>query len=264
MNGNTILKLMTYNIKNAADILPSPHSWEERKGMIKELIQHESPDLLGMQECLVGQVFDAAEMLPEYDWVGLGREGGSKGEYAAIFFKKNRFKVLEYDHFWLSDTPHVIGSTSWGNSITRMVTWVRFVDVRTNLQFYHMNTHFDHESSNARVKSAQLIIKKIDEFDPNLPIIVTGDFNEDRHSKPYEFFLKEGALSDTWNMTNLRENEELGTFNDFHDPHGGKECIDWILVKGNIKTESVGIVANHAKGRFPSDHFPVVANLYMK
>ncbi|MEC1526258.1 hypothetical protein P9D43_30275, partial [Neobacillus niacini] len=138
---------------------------------------------------MVNQVYDAADMLPEYDWVGLGREGGSKGEYTAIFFKKDRFKVMEYDHFWLSETPNVIGSTSWGNPVTRMVTWARFVDVKTNLQFYHMNTHFDHESSNARVKSAQLIIKKIDEFDPNLPIIVTGDFNENINTKPYEVFL---------------------------------------------------------------------------
>ncbi|NYE03472.1 endonuclease/exonuclease/phosphatase family metal-dependent hydrolase [Bacillus niacini] len=264
MTGNTILKVMTYNVKNSADVLPPPHSWEERKELIKELIQLESPDLLGTQECLVGQVYDAAEILPDYDWVGLGREGGSKGEYTAIFFKKDRFKVLEYDHFWLSETPNVIGSTSWGNSITRMVTWARFVDVKTNLQFYHMNTHLDHESSNARVKSAQLMIKKIAEFDPKLPILVTGDFNEDIHSKPYEVFLKEGALSDTWNMTNLRENEELGTFNDFQDPPGGKERIDWILVQGNITTESVGIVATHPNGRFPSDHYPVVANVYMK
>ncbi|MFB3161001.1 endonuclease/exonuclease/phosphatase family protein [Neobacillus sp. 179-J 1A1 HS] len=264
MTGSNILKLMTYNIKNAADILPHPHSWEERKEMIKELIQLESPDLIGMQECLVNQVYDAADMLPEYDWVGLGREGGSKGEYTAIFFKKDRFKVMEYNHFWLSETPNVIGSTSWGNSVARMVTWARFVDVKTNLQFYHMNTHLDHESSNARVKSAQLIIKKIDEFDPNLPIIVTGDFNENINTKPYEVFLTEGSFSDTWNMTNLRDNEELGTFNDFRDPHGGKERIDWILVQGNMIVESVGIVANHSNGRFPSDHYPVVAKLYMK
>ncbi|MEC1525926.1 endonuclease/exonuclease/phosphatase family protein [Neobacillus niacini] len=213
---------------------------------------------------MVNQVYDAADMLPEYDWVGLGREGGSKGEYTAIFFKKDRFKVMEYDHFWLSETPNVIGSTSWGNPVTRMVTWARFVDVKTNLQFYHMNTHFDHESSNARVKSAQLIIKKIDEFDPNLPIIVTGDFNENINTKPYEVFLTVGAFLDTWNMTNLRYNEELGTFNDFRDPHGGKERIDWILVQGNMIVESVGIVANHSNGRFPSDHYPVVAKLYMK
>lgn len=262
MTENNQLRIMTYNIKNATD--KPPHSWEERKGMIKDLIQLESPDLIGTQECLYGQVSDMLEMLPEYYWVGLGREGGSKGEYAAIFFKKDRFKILEYDHFWLSETPDVIASTSWGNFVTRIVTWARFVDVKTNLQFYHMNTHFDHESSNSRVKSAKLVTQKIYEFEPNLPIILTGDFNEDINTKSYEVLLKEGELSDTWCMTDLRFNEELGTFNDFQDPHGGKERIDWIFVRGNMIVESVGIVAEHSNGRFPSDHYPVVTNLYMK
>ncbi|MEH7272941.1 endonuclease/exonuclease/phosphatase family protein [Neobacillus vireti] len=261
MTENNQFRIMTYNVKNAFDV--PPHSWEERKGMIRDLIQHESPDLIGTQECLYGQVCDMIEMLPEYDWVGLGREGGSKGEYTAIFFKKDRFNVLEYDHFWLSDNPNVIASTTWGNFVTRMVTWVRFVDLQTNQQFYHMNTHFDHESANARVKSAQLIIKKIDKFDANLPIILTGDFNEDIDTKPYEVLLNEGTLADTWNMTSLRFNEGLGTFNDFQDPKGGKERIDWIFVRGDMVVESVGIVANHSNARFPSDHYPVIANLYM-
>jgi endonuclease/exonuclease/phosphatase family metal-dependent hydrolase len=262
MTENIQLRMMTYNVKNAMDV--PPHSWIERKGMIKDLIQRESPDVIGTQECLYGQVCDMLTMLPEYDWVGLGRDGGSKGEYAAIFFKKDRFKILEYDHFWLSETPDVIASTSWGNNVTRMVTWARFVDVQTNRQFYHMNTHFDHESPDSRVRSAKLIIEKIGIFDTNLPIVLTGDFNEDINSKPYEVLLKEGALSDTWNLTNLRFNEELGTFNDFHDPHGGKERIDWIFVRGNVVVESVGIIADHSDGCFPSDHYPVVADLYMK
>ncbi|NWQ40748.1 endonuclease/exonuclease/phosphatase family protein [Bacillus sp. EB106-08-02-XG196] len=262
MTENNQLRIMTYNVKNAMDV--PPHSWEERKGMLRDLIQRESPDLIGTQECLYGQVCDILEMLPEYDWIGLGREGGSRGEYAAIFFKKERFKILEYDHFWLSDTPDVIASATWGNFVTRMMTWAQFVDVKTNLQFYHMNTHFDHESSNSRVKSAKTIIQMIDQFDPNLPIILTGDFNEDINSKPYEVLLSEGALSDTWNMTNLRFNEELGTFNDFQDPHGGKERIDWIIVRGDMIVESVGIIADHPNGCFPSDHYPVVANVYLK
>lgn len=253
---------MSYNVKYATEA--QPNSWGERKGMIRDLIQRESPDLIGTQECLYVQVCDILEMMPEYDWIGLGREGGSKGEYSAIFFKKERFRVLEYNHFWLSDTPNVIGSTTWGHITTRMVTWARLVDLQTNQQFYHVNTHFDHVSSIARVKSAQLIIQKLAKFDSNLPIILTGDFNVDMNTEPYGILLNKGSFLDAWNMTNHKVNETLGTFNDFQDPQGGIERIDWILVKGNVKVESARIIADCPNGRFPSDHFPIITNLHLE
>src|SRR5690606_39768996 len=92
------------------------------------------------------QVQDLEELLPDYRWIGLGRRGGSKEEYMAIFYKKNRFKVIEYDHYWLSDTPETMGSITWDNACTRMVTWIRFLDRKTGKQFYHLNTHLDHIS----------------------------------------------------------------------------------------------------------------------
>ncbi|GHH97879.1 endonuclease/exonuclease/phosphatase family protein [Neobacillus kokaensis] len=253
------LLVMSYNLKNAYDV--TPNSWAERKGMVRDLLQQNSPDLIGTQECLYNQVTDMLEMLPDYDWVGLGREGGCEGEYAAIFYKKDRFHVLESGHFWLSDTPERVASVTWGHVVTRIVTWVKFMDRKNNQLFYHFNTHFDHESSVAREKSAHLLLQTIGQIDENLPVILTGDFNAEHLSKPYTILTKEGALSDTWFMTNKRLNEEKGTFNDYCDPNGGSDRIDWILVRGSIKVDSVGIIADCPDGRFPSDHFPIVATL---
>lgn len=262
MTSTRQMRIMTYNLK--CETATPPHSWNERKEMVADLIKRESPDLIGTQEGVYAQVCDLVDMLPEYDWVGLGREGGSKGEYAAIFFKKDRFRLLEYDHFWLSDIPHTISSATWGNYYTRMVTWARLLDMQTNQQFYHMNTHFDHESVTARVKSAKLVIRQIEDFERELPIILTGDFNTDMGSEPYMILLQEGGFSDTWNLAESRFNEELGTFNDFQDPHGGSERIDWILGRGDMIVESAGIVSDRPEGLFPSDHFPVVVDLVLQ
>jgi endonuclease/exonuclease/phosphatase family metal-dependent hydrolase len=262
MPESEMLRVMTYNMRYADE--PPPHSWDERKDLIKELIQRENPVLIGTQECLFRQVRDLKTMLPDFDWVGLGREGGSKGEYMAIFYKKERLEVLEYGHFWLSTIPSQIGSCTWGNICPRMVTWVRFLDRQTNQPFYHFNTHLDNYSLLARLEGVKLIVQKALEIDPSIPIVLTGDFNENEHSETYQMIVEDGLFSDSWFMADQRYNEELGTFNDFSNHSGGKERIDWILVRGNIAVESATVVGDCPNGCFPSDHFPIVVDLKIK
>ncbi|MCM3110856.1 endonuclease/exonuclease/phosphatase family protein [Lederbergia lenta] len=260
MDNRKNLRIMTYNLRNNSDV--PPNSWAERKELILELLERETPDIIGTQECMYEQVQDMNTMLTNYDTIGLGRDGGSKGEFMAIFFKKNRLKVLAYNHFWLSDTPDTIASCTWGNDVTRMVTWIRFQDIETGQQFYHLNTHLDHISVNARVKGAELILKKVSTFNPDLPIIITGDFNTESGSEPHQVFLEKGTFIDTWDVATDRINKDLGTFNDFKDPTGGEERIDWILVRGNMQIGVIKIINDQVNGLFPSDHFPVMVDLH--
>lgn len=257
------VKVMTYNLRVLNNHDPSPHTWAERVPAIKKLIEEERPDIIGTQEVAYKQLQDVEANLPKYEWIGLGREGGSKGEYSAIFYKEKRYTPLEYDHFWLSDTPNVIGSKTWGNNYTRMVTWVKFLDKKTNQQFYVVNTHFDHQSALAREKSAELVLEKIKAFDPKLPILFTGDFNANPDSVPYQKLTSEGAFDDLWLTAEEKINEHLGTFNGFHDPTGGgpKNRIDWILAKGSVKANTIEILDYYKNGQFPSDHYPVMADI---
>lgn len=250
---------MSYNLRNNSDV--PPNSWKERKELILELLERESPDIIGTQELLHDQVQDMEDLLPEYDWIGLGRDGGSYGEYMAIFFKKSRLKVLEYNHIWLSDTPNIIGSSTWGNDCTRMATWIRFLDMESKKQFYHLNTHLDHMSENARVRGAELIINKSADFHSALPIIITGDFNTAAKSETHQVFLTKGNFIDTWDTATERINEKLGTFNNFNDPSGGKTRIDWILYRGDVKAGMIQIINDQTNGRFPSDHFPIMTDI---
>ncbi len=249
---------MTFNLRYASP--NPPNSWTERRPVMRECIRRLAPDLIGTQEGLYPQLKDLAADLPDYAWIGQGREGGSHGEFMAVFYRRDRFEPLEYDHFWLSDTPGAVGSSTWGNSNRRMVTWVRFRDRRSGPEFYFWNTHLDNDVELARQKSAELIRRRMETIKTNLPLVLTGDFNcAGGNSRAWEILVKEGGLTDTWPLARERVNERLNSFNGFEPPKEQGVRIDWILVRGAATVDKEEVCNYSEHGRFPSDHFPVVA-----
>jgi endonuclease/exonuclease/phosphatase family metal-dependent hydrolase len=256
-DSDTSLCVMTFNLRYAS--ARGPNAWPQRRPVMRDLIQKVGPDVMGTQEGLYGQLKDLAADLPGYAWIGTGRDGGSRGEFMAIFYRTERFEPMEYDHFWLSDTPEVIGSTTWGNSNRRMVTWVRFLDQQSRREFYFVNTHLDHEVQLAREKAAALIRKRVEGLNPNLPVLLVGDFNAAAQSnQAYEILTAGTFFTDTWLTAQARWNDGLSTFHDFKGPRPGPR-IDWILARRGFKARSTEICTFSENGQFPSDHFPVVA-----
>ncbi|PJN35651.1 endonuclease [Streptomyces sp. CB02959] len=258
------LRVMTFNLRFASDT--RPHSWGERRPVMRNLLRREAPHLLGAQEGLYGQLRDiAADLGPRYDWVGTGRAGGSRDEFAAIFYDVRRLAPVEYDHFWLSGTPYLIGSTTWGNTVIRMATWVRFRDLREgggsrgSREFYVLNTHLDHAVQYARERSAALINDRMGALDPALPRIVTGDFNVAAHGNPvYEAMLGGGRLVDSWDAADGRS-AQYGTFHGYRPLVPDGDRIDWILTSPVVRTRYASINTYSMGGQFPSDHLPVQA-----
>jgi endonuclease/exonuclease/phosphatase family metal-dependent hydrolase len=255
------LRVMTFNLRYAHR--EPPDLWPDRRPVVREILQRHNPDLLGTQEGEYHQLLDMEIDLPGYEWLGLGRDGGSHGEFMAIFYRRDRFAPLEYDHFWLSDTPAVIGSRTWGNRDPRMVTWARFRDVTADSEFYVLNTHLDHEVEEARARSAKLILERLEGFDPQLPLIATGDFNAPAPESPvYEMLVDSGAFIDTWTALE-KEEPPLGTYHGFEgtDTDGSRGRIDWILIRGGVSAVEAEVIISHRDGQYPSDHFPVTSLL---
>ena len=257
------LRVMTFNLRTAAAI--DHFSWEKRRPAVRELIVQEKPDLIGTQEGTYAQLLNIAEDLPSYEWIGEGRDGGNQGEFMAIFYNKDRLKPLQYGHFWLSNTPDVPGSISWGNRYPRMATWAKFQDLRTRKPFYIINTHLDHQSELARQKGAELIVKTADSFDADVPILLTGDFNSKQGGYSYEIFIEKGNMSDAIVNAEMKVHDELGTIHHFTDPTGGGKDnkIDWILYRGEAAVLRGEVVTFQAEGVYPSDHYPVMADLVL-
>ena len=257
------LRVMTYNLRYASQT--PPNAWPSRRPIMKNLIASVAPDVIGTQEGLYAQLKDIASDLPAYEWIGLGRDGGSRGEFMAVFYKRARFEPMAFDHFWLSDTPEVIGSATWGHSNRRMVTWVRLRERATGREFLFWNTHLDHEVEAARQKAAALIRDRLAAADRAIPLILVGDFNcAAGSSRAFEILTGDAGLSDAWTMAASRVNEGLNTFNGFQPARKEGVRIDWVLLRGKAGVSRAEIVTYSENGQNPSDHFPVVVDLKLQ
>ncbi len=254
------IRVTTFNIRygTAPD---GENVWENRKPLIWEFLDSEKPQVMGLQEALYDQVSAFIERYPQYASVGVGRESDGGGEYSALLYDRNQFDVLSAETFWLSDTPTVRGSRTWGANFTRTCVWARFLERTTNRIFIVMNTHWDHESQNSRLKSGQLMAKRIREFDPAEPLIVMGDFNIGP-SDPARQALTEVGLRDSF--LDLHPNEEqVGTFHGFTGKPSSDK-IDAILVSKQWLVTAAEIVRTERDGVYLSDHYPVTATLELK
>jgi endonuclease/exonuclease/phosphatase family metal-dependent hydrolase len=256
------LRVMSFNLRYASD--RPPHSWPERRPATRDLLRRERPHLIGTQEGLYDQLRDIQADLPEgYDSIGQGRDGGKHGEAMQIFFDTRRLDPLQCGHYWLSDTPDAVGSKTWGGCCPRMVTWVRFLDRDTNQQIYAVNTHLEAFDAQARADSADLILRRIErDFDPALPVVMTGDFNEpaEEGHTVYDRLVTVGPFVDTWAEAQERT-RRFATFHDFCPLQPGGPRIDWILTSSTVRTRLARINTFEQRGQHPSDHLPVQAEL---
>jgi endonuclease/exonuclease/phosphatase family metal-dependent hydrolase len=256
------LHVMSFNLRFAGD--EPPNSWPERRPVVRELLRDERPDIIGTQEGLFQQLRDIEAGLPRYyESLGLGREGGSHGEAMQVFYDARRLEILEYDHYWLSDTPDVIGSQTWGGCCPRMVTWIRFLDTRTGTEFYLANTHFEAFDADAREMSADLMRERMAaDFDPRLPVVATGDFNAPAGAghTVFDLLVTDGPFLDTWEEAESR-GPLYATFHGYRPLVPDGDRIDWILATPGVTTRVASINTYQRDGQFPSDHLPVQAML---
>ncbi|WP_210571367.1 endonuclease/exonuclease/phosphatase family protein [Streptomyces sp. GESEQ-4] len=254
------LKVMSFNLRFASTT--EPNSWAVRRPVMRELLHREAPHVIGTQEGIFHQLLDIGNDLgSHYDWIGTGRLHGSRDESMAVFYDRRRLTPTEYDHFWLSDTPDVIGSNTWGAGFARMVTWVRFRDRHDGgREFYVLNTHFDHASQYARERSAQLIAQRLTGLDRSLPLIATGDFNVAAHKNVVYDTLLDAGLVDTWD-TAAERGPLYATFHGYRPLTPNGDRIDWILTTPGVTAHKASINTFAMDGQFPSDHLPVQASL---
>ncbi len=240
-------------------------AWSNRKETVAGLLRFHKVDFAGLQEALLGQIEDLENRLTEYDWIGVGRSDGKvAGEFTPIFYRRERFEPLEHDTFWLSETPDVPGSKSWDAAIERIATWGIFRDRTTGRRFVVLNTHFDHVGAQARAESARLILNRLTSIAPDLPRIVTGDFNTTDDTEPYRVLTGSASgLRDAFVVTREPHYGPTSTWNGFSGIVPDLR-IDFVFVGKDVDVLRHGILTERMDGRFPSDHLPVLAEVVIR
>jgi endonuclease/exonuclease/phosphatase family metal-dependent hydrolase len=256
--------VMSYNIRmdTKAD---GVNQWGNRIEKVTDLIKKHNPDLFGVQEALHNQMMDLQNNLPDYQFVGVGRDDGKeKGEYSAIFYKKDKFEVLKQNTFWLSETPSIPGSKSWDAAITRVVTFAVVKEKSSGKSFIYANTHFDHIGKEARKNSANTIKHLLLDFMKDykaIPVLVSGDFNSEPTAEPYLNMIDGKELQ----LTDARPGTDVtGTFCGFEV--GKIECrtIDYIFHSPQWKASNYKVIQENDGKYYPSDHLPVMATFTLK
>lgn len=262
------LNVMSFNIRygTAKD---GENAWPARRQMLFDVLRREDADLIGLQEALDFQIREILKAMPHYAVVGVGRDDGKmRGEYSAILFRRDRFHVAEAGTFWFSDTPSTVASRSWGNRITRICSWARFID-RDGSAFWHYNLHLDHESQPSRERSTELLARRIEERTVSSePVIVTGDFNVGEDNAAVRTLVSEkgdapGRFVDTFRERHAADTR-VGTFSGFRQGRIDGPKIDYVLVQPGTEVLSATIVRFSRSGRYPSDHFPVTARIRLR
>lgn len=251
------LRVMTFNVRyGTAD--DGPNHWEQRREFLLEVIREFDPDVLGVQEALRDQVDAIGDALPGHACVGVGREADGGGEYSALYYRRARFDLLAAETFWLSATPEVAGSHTWGNDLPRVCTWVRLVEREGGGRIAVFNTHWDHMSQPARLESGALMAARVAQRSAaGDPVLVTGDFNAAEDNPAIAALTQRGLLRDTFRVVHPDE-KAVGTFHAFTGQAGtGK--IDVVFATDEWQVREAAIVRNERDGRYPSDHFPVTA-----
>lgn len=249
------LTVVSYNLRTAQAF--DDHPWSVRREPLAALIRELAPTVLGTQEGHPDSLADLAGLLPRnYGYLAEGRRGRMMDETSAIFYDTARLTVLDVAHRWLSDTPELPGSATWGNELPRMITRVRFHDATRNSSFVVINGHLDHVSDEARIRSAQWLAEQIADIPE--PVILIGDFNVDVATKAHQILINSGLRDAIDEATTVGS---AGTFGNYQSPEPGSARIDWILVGPGIGVVDAEIVDRTIGDRYPSDHLPVRAAL---
>ncbi len=265
--------LSTYNLRCLTDADNARgDQWTKRLPIVKGLIEFHGFDIFGTQELRYSQIEDLLKEMPQYKYVGAGRDDGKKaGEHVAIFYDPAKFELIDSGNFWLNeDETHPV--KGWDAAYIRICTWGKFKVKENGFTFLYYNVHLDNEGDLARKESAKMIISKMNAMSASMPAIMAGDFNVTENSSVYRAATEGGKLLDARKVADIVYCNN-STYNDFNPAGSGEGVIDFILLTKDFKVKKYGLLTDVyrsvdangiAKARTPSDHFPIMLQLEVK
>ncbi len=254
------LNVLTLNLRRESEE-DGKNNWPDRVGLVVRLIGEIVPHLFGTQEGRRPQIYELADALGGYGIADRHRDWDPQRFYPCIFYRRDYLEILASGDRWLSETPEIHASKSWGSAYPRLATWARCRFKDSPTEFFFGCTHMDHVSGEARCGQARVLRDLLENENPDpLPVILVGDFNDVPGSAPYHTLTS--RLKDVWLDAHHPDAGE-GTWHGFSGK-AQKGRLDWILASPDVGTREVRILRTSYQGRYPSDHFPVAAVLEVR
>ena len=238
------LNVASFNIRNnSKNDYKKDNGWDQRKSILCDMINFEAFDIFGSQEVVKVQLDEMLAMMPDYDYIGVGRNGGDKGEFCPIFYRKDVLEKLDGGTFWLSPTPEV-PSKGWDAKYNRICTWGHFRHKATGKKICFMNVHFDHRGVQARIESAKLMLDYVKKNCKGMTVIISGDYNVTQTSDSYKVLANSKILKDSYDAAKYRF-APTGTFNGFNSNRYTTHRIDHLFVSKKVKVNRWGVLTYH-------------------
>jgi endonuclease/exonuclease/phosphatase family metal-dependent hydrolase len=218
------------------------NGWDDRKEALCDAINFVGFDVFGAQEVKKKQLDYMVEKLPDYDYIGEGRDGGDKGEFCPVFYRRDKFKLLDSGTYWISDTPNEVSRAWWDKTYNRVWSWGYFQRKSDKARFYFICTHFSWGKGGVgAMGSSEIVLKWIKENCKGQDVILVGDFNMTQFSKPYKYVIENG-LNDSYELAKYRY-APCGTTNGgFRPEFNSSRRIDHIFLSQGIKVSRYGIL----------------------
>jgi len=257
---------MTFNIRLDTP-LDGAHAWPHRKAHVVSMVRFHEADVVGMQEVLAHQRDVLTAALPGFICLGVGRDDGKQaGELCPLFIRRERLQVLGHGTFWLSPTPDVPGSRGWDAAYNRIATWARVREPHTGREVLVVNTHLDNRGVAARREAARLLRRRIEELGVGQLAFLLGDLNCERASEPFRILTDGKGLVDSAALSDLPHHGPSFTFQGFDFAARSGPTIDFVLLRPDpaVRVLRQGTLSDHWDGDYPSDHFPVLAEIAIR
>ena len=250
------LRVMSFNIRLLTKADAPYNLWQDRCDPLCAYVKSVKADVFGMQEVKKQQLDNVMSRVPGYSYVGVGRDDGHEGgEYSPVFYRTDKFNLIDKGWFWLSETPDQ-PSFGWNAACRRIASWAILEDKKKKTRFFVCNTHFDHISVTARKESAKLCKEKFQSIAKGLPTFFTADFNTNESEETYNLLCSYSYLyNDTWHVAK-RKKGGPATFNGWGTCENvASHKIDFIFASPKVKVKRAVINDSRIDSvRFLTDH----------
>lgn len=253
------LCLISTNIRfdNPAD---GANAWPHRRTLLAQTLLKHKPDIIATQEGRFNQLKDFEELLADYEIVDPHRSWIKERMYPTFFMRKNVFELIQSEDLWLSETPDIAGSFSFGSAFPRLMTWMKIQPKNSDVNFLFVNTHLDHVKAETRMEQIKVLAEQVKRIkDIRSRLVIMGDFNDSPDSEVRKVLNDSfKGIQDSWRLFHLNEETSHHAFNG--ECQNGSR-IDWILVDEKIQVSDCTLDKSTIAGKYPSDHFPVVCKI---